>query len=415
MNLLVISTNFPLIKGIAEYNLLKIQLKAVKSSFTKIFLLPTGRFEPQLDYSDSAYTIFLKFRGFKVFTLIFFVIYFFKYVNYLYDEIKNINERKTLGQLWASILAYLKGVYLLIFLKQSLKTNRIDPSELLIYSFWFDDYLLGALFLKKQFPNCKIIAGAHGHDLYPERHRQKRIPFRKKTIELIDHVIPDSEEGSVFLKSNYPEYSFKISTLNSGIEQKSIKTKPSNDGVFRILTLSRTHPVKRIEYLLKSLKKLENSTEFEIHYFHIGSGDELVDLNKLRDQLNFKKFKINFKGRIDDNELKIFIEERPIDVFLNVSASEGTSMSLIEALSYAIPVVVTKVGGNKKIGEYCKTLLPVNFTPKELFWYFERIYSNTTYREKLKNLSYKYWEEFHDVKIISSEIKKIFKKTAYIH
>ena len=112
------------------------------------------------------------------------------------------------------------------------------------------------------------------------------------------------------------------------------------------------------------------------------------------------------------NNLKAFFENKPIDVFLNVSTSEGTSMALIEALSYAIPSVVTNVGGNKIIGSYCKTILPLNFTPNDILGYFEKIHYNSSYRDQLSKLSYSYWLNNHNPNEIHNEIIKIFKETA---
>ena len=67
--------------------------------------------------------------------------------------------------------------------------------------------------------------------------------------------------------------------------------------------------------------------------------------------------------------MNAFFKEKPIDVFLNVSSTEGTSVALIEAMSYSIPVIVTDVGGNKNIGNYCNTILPIEFTYKDLLDY----------------------------------------------
>lgn len=412
MNLVVVCTNYPIVEGNAEYNLLKIQLNSLESSFKKIFLLPTGRLKSQSDYSKLNNTIFFNLRSPKRVIILWSLIYIFKYVGFLLDEVRSIKRKRGLYKLKESLYAYIKGIYLMVFLEYSLKNKGISTSEVFIYSFWFDDYTLGALFFKLKYPTSKVIAGAHGHDLYFERRPEKRIPFRNKSIELIDHILPDSQEGAQYLKNKYPGFAYKISKLNSGVKQKRKKSKPSSDGIFRVLTLSRTDPVKRIDYLLNKLKELEDYSNFEIQYFHIGNGDELEDLKKQTEELRFEKYKIKFLGSLSDNELKAFFEESLIDVFLNVSYSEGTSMALIEALSYAIPAIVTDVGGNKTIGNYCKTLLPLNFTANDLLEYFKKIHLDRTYRNQLRNLSYSYWLKNHDVKIINKKINKIFKETA---
>ena len=71
-------------------------------------------------------------------------------------------------------------------------------------------------------------------------------------------------------------------------------------------------------------------------------------------------------GKIDDSQLYHFLKITEL-MLLNVSSSEGTSMALIEAMSYSIPVIGTNVGGNKIIGEFCKTLIPIDFTALNLY------------------------------------------------
>ena len=411
MTLVVVCTNYPIAKGNAEYNLLKIQLNSLERSYKEIFLLPTGRLKFKFDNPNLENTIFHNLRSPKWIITFRFLIYFFKYVGFLFDEIRSV-KKKRFYKLKKSIYAYIKAIYLMNFLEYSLKNKEIQISKVIIYSFWFDDYTLGALFFKLKYPTTKVIAGAHGHDLYIERRPEKRIPFRNKSIELIDHIIPDSHEGSQYLKNKYPGFANKITKLNSGVERKKKKSKPSSDGIFRVLTLSRTDPVKRIDYLLCKLKEIENHSTFEIQYFHIGNGDELEKLKKQTELLNFEKFKIKFLGHLDDNELRAFFEKNAIDVFLNVSSSEGTSMALIEALSYAIPIIVTDVGGNKIIGDYCKTLLPVDFKANDLFDYFKKIHLDRNYRNQLSKLSYSYWLQNHDVKLVDNKIIKIFQEAA---
>lgn len=412
MNLVVLCTNYPYLKGNAEYNLLNIQLNSLKSSFKKIFLLPTGHSKSESEYPQNKDTIFLNLRKPRWTILLKFLIYFFEHIGFLIREISSINKIKRLKKCKKSLFAYVKGIYLVTFLEYSLKKKGIHLSDVFIYSFWFDDYAVGALLFKLKYPTTKVIAGAHGHDLYFERRPEKSIPFRYISMELIDHIIPDSKEGAQYLKYNFPLFKNKITHLNSGVEKKFKKSKPSNDGIFRILTLSRTDPVKRIDYLLNTLKKLEDLLEFEIQYFHIGDGEELDELKKQSKFLRFEKFKIMFLGNLNDNDLKVFFENKPIDLFLNVSSSEGTSMALIEALSYAIPSVVTNVGGNKIIGSYCKTILPLNFTPNDILEYFKKIHYDSSYRDQLSKLSYSYWLNNHNPNEIHNEIIKIFKETA---
>ena len=153
---------------------------------------------------------------------------------------------------------------------------------------------------------------------------------------------------------------------------------------------------------------MESYSIFDIEYFHIGGGIELESLKKFSNELNFKKFTVNFLGKITDFEKKEFFKLNPVDVFLNVSSSEGTSLSLVEALSYSIPVIVTSVGGNRSIGEYCNTSIDKEFSSKDLYIFFEKIITRLDYRKKLKGKSFNYWKKYHDQNIIDSQIINLF-------
>ncbi|MCB0101170.1 MAG: glycosyltransferase, partial [Anaerolineales bacterium] len=57
----------------------------------------------------------------------------------------------------------------------------------------------------------------------------------------------------------------------------------------------------------------------------------------------------------------------PVDVFVNVSSTEGTPVSIMEAISCGIPVTATAVGGNVEIvQERNGFLLAENPTPDEI-------------------------------------------------
>jgi colanic acid/amylovoran biosynthesis glycosyltransferase len=408
-NLLVICSDYPIEKENAEAKLLSFQLKSINKAFNNIILLPTVRIKKENIIPGLRHSVIYNFRQFKVL----FLFYFLNNIHFLFNDIQKIKLSKIfIYSFIKSFTAYSKSIFIYTFLKDYLKTNNLIHNTS-IYSFWFNDFTLGALLLKKQYPNIKIFTGAHGHDLFPERHIGKRIPYRETSINLLDQVIVCSNEGIKYLKSKYPKFKNKFKLVNSGINKKNFKVKTSDDGIFRILTLSRTSPVKRISYLLNTLKKIESFSDFKIEYFHIG-GDNvkgesgLQNLKNLSRKLDFNRFKITFLGKISDLELETFFKESPIDVFLNVSSSEGTCLSLVEAMSYSIPVVVTSVGGNITIGNISDTCLNVNFSPDELYQYLKKINNDEEYREKLQSNSYNYWSSNHNSDILSLEINDIF-------
>ena len=69
---------------------------------------------------------------------------------------------------------------------------------------------------------------------------------------------------------------------------------------------------------------------------------------------------VEFTGAFSNKEVLKFYQQNHVDLFINVSASEGVPVSIMEALSFGIPVIATNVGGTSEIvdnqvGELLKT------------------------------------------------------------
>ena len=411
MNIVIICSDYPYVRGNAESNLLKLQLESIEEIFSNISLIPTVSSRGKSVVSGSKYKILTNFRD--IIPIYFYNV--FRFYSYSIKDLKSININYDFFiSIRRSIIVYLKSVFLFTYLNDYLKQNKESINNTLIYSFWFDDYSFGIYLLKKSFPKIKVISGAHGYDLFAERHPGKRIPFRQISIKLLDKVLVCSIEGKKYLEKQFGNFQNKFYLLNTGISKKHFKVKSSDDGKFRILTLSRTDPIKRLDYLLKILKKIENISDFQIEYYHIGgdhitTNHELKNLKHLSKNLNFEKFKIFFLGKISNEDLNSFFKNNSIDAFLNTSYSEGTSLSLIEAMSYSIPVIVTNVGGNISIGNHCKSSLNIDFNEHQLYEYLKKIHFNNEYREQQKNYSFEYWEKNHNEDNSKVQIKRCFK------
>jgi glycosyltransferase involved in cell wall biosynthesis len=72
-----------------------------------------------------------------------------------------------------------------------------------------------------------------------------------------------------------------------------------------------------------------------------------------------------FTGALSNQDVLRFYQENAVDLFINVSASEGLPVSIMEAMSFGIPVAATDVGG---VGELVRPgangfLWPADVTP----------------------------------------------------
>lgn len=102
-------------------------------------------------------------------------------------------------------------------------------------------------------------------------------------------------------------------------------------------TVSRLYePKKGIKYLLKSARLLQDEIDFQL--LIVGSGKDEVMLKKMANDLGVN---VTFLGNRKDVPEILSV----MDVFALASLYEGLPVSLLEAMAYSLPVVVTRVGG----------------------------------------------------------------------
>ncbi len=234
-----------------------------------------------------------------------------------------------------------------------------------LYSYWlFTTARVGTL-IKQIYKPVYMFSRAHRYDLYEERNRTKYLPYRQLFLKVYDNVFPCSDNGTKYLKTLYPSLSQKVTTSLLGTMDHG-KGLESTDGVFRIVSCSRTEPLKRVDKIITALQKLDN-TGLNIEWTHIGDGSELEQLkNAAYKKLHHIKYK--FTGNMKNVDVIRLYQGNPFDLLINVSSSEGLPVSIMEAISFGIPVVGTDVGGTSEIviDGVTGKLLPSKFSTEDL-------------------------------------------------
>jgi len=123
---------------------------------------------------------------------------------------------------------------------------------------------------------------------------------------------------------------------------------------FVIGTLAELHPIKGLEFLIKSTKILseqgKNLNEKNIKMIIFGEGQEKNKLEKMIIDLSLQN-KVILGGFLENGSQYL----KGFDVFILPSLSEAMSLSILEAGQAEIPVIATKVGGIPEIIENKKT------------------------------------------------------------
>ena len=195
------------------------------------------------------------------------------------------------------------------------------------------------------------------------------------------------------MTARYPEFASKIEVGLLGVEDPGFLAPASTDGVFRVASCSFLLPVKRMDLLMQGLATAGVMYPAQhFHWTHVGDGPERERLDQLAQSLppNVHFERVDYTGNRGLLEL---YRTRPIDAFVNTSSSEGTPVSIMEAISCGIPVIATSVGGNVEIvGPTNGLLLPANPEPRDIAAAFNTLIESPALRASLRSGSRAKWE-----------------------
>ena len=159
-----------------------------------------------------------------------------------------------------------------------------------------------------------------------------------------------------YLQSEYPCKGLTIGTSDTSLQSTSINVLTN-----RLNRITKNHSKKIIlgtigsvevnykgqKYVIEALNLLNKRGYTNFEYQLVGGGNpyrltKLVEKYKLQDQ-------VIFKGNLAHD--KIFEWLDSIDIYLQPSMTEGLPRSVVEAMSRAVPCIVSNCGGNPELIE----------------------------------------------------------------
>ena len=177
-------------------------------------------------------------------------------------------------------------------------------------------------------------------------------------------VIPNSKGiQSLALQTN-PKQAMQI--IENGIDTDFFKPgeapKPASPFVF--ISTSRLTKRKRIDTLIRAFARASKKTSVSLELCVISDGEEKEALQALAKELGVGET-VKFLGRVDRKEYpEIYARAH---VFVLPSKNEGMSNSALEALSFGLPLIVSRTGGMEEIVTHEKNGLYVDPTDTEEF------------------------------------------------
>lgn len=276
--------------------------------------------------------------------------------------------------------------------------NKYDFSqfdEVVVYSYWF--FLACRVgveiknYLKKSGVKTSFVSRGHGYDIYNYANKLNYLPERDFLAGNVDLIYPCSKSGETYLKKEIPQYADKIKCSYLGSFDHGLSGYSS---LFHIVTCSHTMAVKRLDKLVDALSLLKDYP-VEIYWTHIGDG-VLQNEIKTRAQEKLGFMNCEFLGRMDNAQVMEYYRTHPVSLFVNVSASEGLPVSIMEAISFGIPVLATDVGGTHEIvcDGFNGKLISKDFTDKDFVDALLSVYNldENEYKTMRKNAR-QFWEK----------------------
>jgi len=210
------------------------------------------------------------------------------------------------------------------------------------YSYWLSDWatVLGLLTQEKE--GLKYISRAHGFDVYDERHPLGYQPYREVQLEKIHKLFPVSARAEYAIAKQADFGPMQVAHL--GTEDQGLGPIPEEGEVLRVISCSTVSSLKRVTMIPELLGKLD----IPIYWTHIGDGPEMDVLKEKAAALD-KKIEVHLTGNLSPDEVMGIYKKQPFHVFLHLSSSEGIPVSMMEAISFGIPVIAVNVGAVREI------------------------------------------------------------------
>ncbi|RMG22250.1 MAG: glycosyltransferase [Bacteroidetes bacterium] len=240
--------------------------------------------------------------------------------------------------------------------------GRLPLQPAVVYSYWLDKWLVSFLFFKRRyFPSARIISRVHGYDLYFERGFNNYLPFRPFFLKNLDRIFPISFTGFQYLKGKFP-WASNLETAFLGVEAPAGLGPVEEVPPLRLVSCASMLPLKRIHLLIEALAHIG----VPVRWTHFGDGPLREELTA-RAQALPAQVQWEFRGHVSNQALLDFYARQPVDLFVNTSETEGIPVSIMEAISFGIPVAATDVGGTAEIvNDALGYLLPAALQPRQL-------------------------------------------------
>ena len=326
------------------------------------------------------------------------------------DEILYLNKSR--NSIFPITKIVLKSLYNSYFIKEQLREilkRYPNYNSCFFYSYWMDDSAIAISQLSVKNKSYYSISRAHKWDVYFEDNPYSVLPFRRLILNDINQLFTISLDGQKYLTGLFPNYCDKISLSRLGVNKQARLYPVKDSNKLRVLSCSYIRPDKRLEFIISALSQIKN---IEIYWTHIGEGSKSESYRSEIKQLARRKLHSNihykFMGDLMNQEVLSYYKSSKVDIFINLSRTEGIPVTIMEAMSFGIPVMATDVGGTREIvNNENGFLLSANPNIDMVTAKIKEFYNlSIQQRDDKSNAAFNTWKEFYDAELNYSDFYK---------
>lgn len=263
-----------------------------------------------------------------------------------YHELRRLLKVDRRLCVFKEMFAYITSTYLFMqWIKSQIDIESID----IIYTYWNSYATLGFALMKNQYSRYKLVTRTHRYDLYNERTIYYRQYFKDYVDKKLDKVFFIAEHGMKYYLDNFANSDKPKYVMNNiGVAAAGSIPEKTETDLLTFVSCSNVIPVKRVDMIVKALGKIES---LHIRWIHMGDGKQFDYIKNLCEELLDGKENISYelKGRLTNVDVRKFYDNNYVDFFITTSSSEGSPVSIQEALAYGIPIIGTNVGEVDKL------------------------------------------------------------------
>lgn len=184
---------------------------------------------------------------------------------------------------------------------------------------------------------------------------------------MMDRVVGVSENLTEYLRTKVNIDNKKLLTITNGVDthrfiplsleqRNALKVTLGLNRNDKILgTICRLDPIKNLDFLIRCFSSIAEAVP-ACKLLIVGDGPSEDSLRNYAKSLGVAS-KVMFMGRSSEVEKMLPV----FDLYVCSSLSEGTSMTILEAMACGLPIVASAVGGNVKLIDHSNGLLfPLN-------------------------------------------------------